>query len=61
MGPTVGKFLDSSTDKWIDVHNPATNEVVTKVPCSTLDEMNEAVANAKQTYKTWKNTTPMAR
>ena len=25
------KFLDSATDKWIDVHNPATNEVVTQV------------------------------
>ena len=25
------KFLDSNTDRWIDVHNPATNEVVTKV------------------------------
>ena len=34
-------------DRWIDVHNPATNEVLTKVPHSTLDEMNEAVAAAK--------------
>ncbi len=24
------KFVDSSTSNWIDVHNPATNEVVTK-------------------------------
>merc|ERR1712029_1137025 len=42
-----GKFLDSGTDRWIDVHNPATNEVLTKVPHSTSDEMNEAVAAAK--------------
>ena len=34
-------------DRWIDVHNPATNEVLTKVPHSTQDEMNEAVAAAK--------------
>jgi len=56
-----GKFLESSTDKWVDVPNPATNEVLTKVPCSTLDEMNEAVANAKETFKTWSKTTPLAR
>jgi len=55
------KFLDSATDKWIDVHNPATNEVVTQVPCSTLDEMNAAVASAKEAYKTWSKTSVMAR
>jgi hypothetical protein len=25
-----GQWLESSTDRWIDVHNPATNEVVTR-------------------------------
>merc|ERR1711963_987022 len=56
-----GKFLDSSTSKWVDVHNPATNEVVTKVPCTTNDEMNAAVAAAKEAYKTWSKTSVMAR
>ena len=55
------KFLDSSAEKWIDVHNPATNEVVTQVPCSTMDEMNAAVASAKEAYKTWSKTFVMAR
>merc|ERR1711962_444193 len=55
------KFLDSAADKWIDVHNPATNEVVTQVPCSTSDEMNAAVASAKEAYKTWSKTSVMAR
>merc|ERR1712029_310499 len=56
-----GKFLDSGTDRWIDVHNPATNEVLTKVPHSTSDEMNEAVAAAKAAFPGWAATTPLAR
>merc|ERR1712029_337886 len=56
-----GKFLDSGTDRWIDVHNPVTNEVLTKVPHSTSDEMNEAVAAAKAAFPGWAATSPLAR
>ena len=31
------------------------------VPCSTMDEMNAAVASAKEAYKTWSKTSVMAR
>ena len=41
--------------------HPATNEVVTQVPCSTMDEMNAAVASAKEAYKTWSKTSVMPR
>ena len=34
-----GQWVESSTDRWIDVHNPATNEVVTQVPQTTQAEM----------------------
>ena len=56
-----GSFVDSSATKWVDVHNPATNEIVTQVPCSTLDEMNAAVGSAKKAFKTWSKTTPLQR
>jgi len=56
-----GEFTESTTDRWIDVHNPATNQVVTRVPHSTSDEMNEAVASAKAAFKTWSKTTPLYR
>ncbi|XP_069116535.1 probable methylmalonate-semialdehyde/malonate-semialdehyde dehydrogenase [acylating], mitochondrial [Argopecten irradians] len=56
-----GKMVESKTDIWIDVHNPATNEVVTRVPESTLDEMNEAVHVAKEAFKTWQDTTILTR
>merc|ERR1712001_18183 len=56
-----GKFIDSATTQYVDVHNPATNEVVTQVPCSTLDEMNAAVDVASKAFKTWSKTTPLFR
>ncbi|CAH1790819.1 unnamed protein product [Owenia fusiformis] len=56
-----GEFVESKTDKWIDLPNPATNELVTRVPVSTQDEMEAAVAGAKEAYKTWSKTTPLTR
>src|ERR1700756_2620401 len=54
-----GKFIDSKTDEWHDVVNPATQEVLAQVPFATDEEVNAAVASAKKAYKTWKNT-PLA-
>jgi malonate-semialdehyde dehydrogenase (acetylating)/methylmalonate-semialdehyde dehydrogenase len=56
-----GQFVESKAKEWIDVHNPATNEVVTRVPCTTQDEMESAVAAAKEAFKTWKNTSVLTR
>src|SRR5277367_775398 len=62
--PTVkmlldGKFIDSITGEWHDVINPATQEILAQVPFATDDEINAAIASAKQAFKTWKNT-PLA-
>ncbi len=64
--PTVkmlldGKLIDSHTSEWRDVVNPATQEVLAQVPFATDEEINAAVASAKQAYKTWKNTPLAAR
>ncbi|XP_022237193.1 methylmalonate-semialdehyde dehydrogenase [acylating], mitochondrial [Limulus polyphemus] len=56
-----GKFVESSASKWIDVHNPATNEVVTRVPICPKEEMEEAVASAKAAFKSWSNTSILTR
>src|SRR3979490_1493185 len=56
-----GKFVDSRTSEWHDVVNPATQEVLAQVPFATDEEINAAVASAKQAYKTWKNTPLAAR
>ncbi len=64
--PTVkmlldGKFIDSRSDEWHEVVNPATQEVLAQVPFATGDELDAAVASAKLAYKSWKNTPLAAR
>lgn len=56
-----GQWVPSKASKFLDVRNPATDEVVTKVPLTTSDEFNEAVAVAKNAFQTWGQTSPMAR
>lgn len=56
-----GEFVESQTNQWIDVHNPATNEVVTRVPIATQQEMEEAVKSAASAYKEWRKTSPMTK
>ena len=64
--PTVkmlldGKFVESRSGEWRDVINPATQEVLAQVPFATDEELDAAVASAKQAFKTWKNTPLAAR
>ena len=64
--PTVKLFIDgqmveSKADRWIDNYNPATQEVVSRVPCATQDEMNAAVAAAKRAFPAWRERSVMAR
>jgi len=56
-----GAWEESSTDRWLDVLNPATNTLVTRVPQSTQEEMERAVESAKSAFSTWSKTTPLAR
>ena len=51
-----GQFVDSNTDEWIDITDPATQEVIAKVPQTTDDEINQAVAAAKAAFQTWRKT-----
>ena len=64
--PTVkllinGKFVESKTQVWKDVVNPATQEVLARVPFATKEELDAAIANAAEAFKTWKNTSIGAR
>ncbi|KAJ3081747.1 Methylmalonate-semialdehyde dehydrogenase [acylating] mitochondrial [Rhizoclosmatium hyalinum] len=56
-----GEFIDSQTDKWIEVRNPATQEVVSLVPQATPAELKYATNNAAEAFKTWKKTSVLAR
>lgn len=56
-----GKLIESKTKVWKDVVNPATQEVLARVPFATADEINLAIACAADAFKTWKNTPIGAR
>lgn len=56
-----GKLIQSKSDQWRDVVNPATQEVVAKVPFATAEELDMAVANAKEAFASWRNTSQAAR
>ena len=50
------QFVDSKTTSWIDLHDPATNNLVTRVPQSTDEELTAAVASAQKAFPAWKAT-----
>ncbi|PAT39873.1 methylmalonate-semialdehyde dehydrogenase (CoA acylating) [Vandammella animalimorsus] len=56
-----GQFVESKTTEWREVINPATQEVLARVPFATQDEINQAVAAAKEAFKTWRKTPIGAR
>jgi malonate-semialdehyde dehydrogenase (acetylating)/methylmalonate-semialdehyde dehydrogenase len=64
--PTVkllinGKFVESKAKAWRDVVNPATQEVLARVPMCDAAEVGEAVKAAAEAFKTWRNTPIGAR
>lgn len=52
----AGQKVTSTSSEWRDVTNPATQEVVARVPFATAEEVDRAIANAKETFRTWRNT-----
>src|SRR4249920_3487171 len=59
--PTVpllinGEFVTSSSTQWRSVINPATQEVLARVPLATADEVAAAVAAAKAAFPAWRKT-----
>jgi malonate-semialdehyde dehydrogenase (acetylating) / methylmalonate-semialdehyde dehydrogenase len=50
-----GQWVESSSQHTLDVPNPATNEVLAKVPISTKEDVNLAVSAAKKAFSEWRN------
>ncbi|KAI1814746.1 Aldehyde/histidinol dehydrogenase [Poronia punctata] len=55
------QFVPSKTEKFIELHDPATNNLVTRVPQMTDAELEAAVQSAKKAFPAWRNTSVMAR
>lgn len=51
-----GQWVESSGTKTLEVPNPATGEVLARVPISTKEDVDRAVQAAKKAFETWKNT-----
>lgn len=49
-----GRFVDSEASEWIDVTNPATNEVIARCPVALPDEVERAIASAKAAQQEWR-------
>ena len=56
-----GKSVVSQSDQWLDVTNPANQEVLYQVPMATHDEVELAVSSAKAAFETWKDVPVPAR
>ncbi len=56
-----GEWTDSQTGKWLDVRNPATTDVIAKVPLSTVDETKAAIEAAQEAWWGWRETAPIQR
>ncbi|MFJ5793722.1 methylmalonate-semialdehyde dehydrogenase [Bacillus atrophaeus] len=48
-----GEWIESKTDKYEDVVNPATKEVLCQVPISTKEDIDYVVEKASQAFKKW--------
>jgi len=55
------QFVASKTDKFIDLHDPATNNLVTRVPQNTDAELKAAVDSAAKAFETWSQTSVLHR
>jgi malonate-semialdehyde dehydrogenase (acetylating)/methylmalonate-semialdehyde dehydrogenase len=51
-----GELIQSESTTILDVTNPATQEVIARVPCATEAEVESAVEAAKAAFETWKET-----
>ncbi|ULT70067.1 CoA-acylating methylmalonate-semialdehyde dehydrogenase [Pseudomonas sp. BC42] len=56
-----GEWVQSQSQEWHDIVNPATQEVLAKVPFATAAEVDAAIAAAQRAFQTWKLTPIGAR
>jgi malonate-semialdehyde dehydrogenase (acetylating)/methylmalonate-semialdehyde dehydrogenase len=56
-----GQWVDSKSTQILDVVNPATTELIGRVPLSTPDEVGTAIRAAKDAFWEWRETPPLTR
>ena len=48
-----GRFVEARSGRWIDVLNPSTEEVVSRQPEGTIEDVDEALDAARAAQKAW--------
>src|ERR1035437_5071709 len=48
-----GKFIPNTSNKYLDVISPIDGSILSKVPLSSKQDLNEAVVIAKKAFATW--------
>jgi len=56
-----GSFIESETQQWQDIINPATQEVIGRVPFATVQEVDAAIQSAQAAFASWRQTPIQAR
>ena len=56
-----GKESASLDDAWIAVKNPATGDVIDRIPAGSADDVARAVDAADAAFRAWKKKTPRDR
>lgn len=56
-----GSWVESQTDRFLDVRNPATKEILGRVPLSLPQEAQLAAQAAQAAFLGWRETTPYQR
>lgn len=52
-----GKWIPSDSGEWIDVENPATGEIIGRVPRGNSEDVNKSVEAASLAFSDWAKTT----
>ncbi|MFW9968198.1 MAG: CoA-acylating methylmalonate-semialdehyde dehydrogenase [Candidatus Thorarchaeota archaeon] len=56
-----GEWIESSSSDIRDVFNPATGEVIARVPMCTVEETELAIESANKAFPRWRRTIPITR
>jgi acyl-CoA reductase-like NAD-dependent aldehyde dehydrogenase len=56
-----GEFVESATQEWLDVENPAKKEPIARVPRGRAEDVDRAVRAARAAFPAWSKTPPRER
>lgn len=56
-----GEFKESTTTKWIEVLDPSTQTLLSRVPETTAEEFESAVEAASKAFESWRTTSVLKK